>query len=166
MRKTKRWEMTAMLERCSLTVILLSVLLAACPAAFAGAPAAPGEALVVLKNGLAEPLTEEALASVEGRVYVAEVARGVGARVVNVYESLSAAGGTVFALFASDGQTTEQLLEALKKRPEVLAVSPNHEIRVMGKPMGSGVVSPDKKVQEPKPQTKKREVPAKPKPKK
>ena len=55
-----------MLERCSLTVILLSVLLAACPTAFAGAPAAPGEALVVLKNGLAEPLTEEALASVEG----------------------------------------------------------------------------------------------------
>ena len=139
-----------LLERGKIAVILLSVLLAACPAAFAGAPAARGEALVVLKNGLADPLTEEALASVEGRIYVAEVAHGVGARVVNVYGSLSAAGGTVFALFASDKQTTEQLIEALKKRPEVLAASPNHEMRVMGKPKGSGSVSADKKVQEPK----------------
>ena len=56
-----------MLERCNLAVILLFLLLAACPAAFAGAPAVPGEALVVLKNGLAEPLTEEALASMEGQ---------------------------------------------------------------------------------------------------
>ena len=150
-----------MLERCNLAVILLFLLLAACPAAFAGAPAVPGEALVVLKNGLAEPLTEEALASVEGRVYVAEVAHGVGARVVNVYESLSAAGGTIFALFASDRQTTEQLIEALKKRPEVLAVSPNHEMHMMGSPKGGGMVSADKKVQEPKPQIKKREAPAK-----
>ena len=156
--------MMTMLERGKFAVILLSMLLAACPAAFAGAPAAPGEALVVLKNGLAGPLTEEALASVEGRIYVAEVAHGVGARVVNVYESLSAAGGTIFALFASDNLTTEQLIEALEKRPEVLAVSPNHEVRMMGKPKGSGAVSADKK--EPKPRTKKQEAPAKPKPKK
>ncbi len=155
-----------MLEKGKITVILLSMLLAACPAAFAGAPAAPGEALVVLKNGLAGPLTEETLASVEGRIYVAEVAHGVGARVVNVYESLSAAGGTIFALFASDKQTTEQLIEALEKRPEVLAVSPNHEVRMMGKPKGSGAVSADKKVQEPKPQIKKQKAPAKSKPKK
>ena len=106
-----------LLERGKIAVILLSVLLAACPAAFAGAPAARGEALVVLKNGLADPLTEEALASVEGRIYVAEVAHGVGARVVNHYGSLSAAGGTVIALFASDKQTTEEVVEALKKRP-------------------------------------------------
>ena len=128
----------------------------------------------------------------EGRIYVAEVAHSVGARVVNVYESLSAAGGTIFALFASDRQTTEQLVEALGKRPEVLAVSPNHEVRMMGKPKGSGAVSADKKaqepknhkvhavekpkgdgavsadkkVQEPKSQAKKRKAPAKPKPKK
>ena len=155
-----------MMGRIRLAVFLLCALTATCSAAFAGAPASPGEALVVLKNGLTEPLTEEALASVEGRIYVAEVAHSVGARVVNVYESLSAAGGTIFALFASDRQTTEQLVEALGKRPEVLAVSPNHEVRMMGKPKGSGVVSADEKVQEPKPQTKKREVPAKPKPKK
>lgn len=139
-----------MLERGKFAVILLFVLLMACSAAFAGAPAALGEALVVLKNGLAEPLTEEALASVEGRIYVAEVAHGVGARVVNVYESLSAAGGTIFALFASDKQTTEQLVEALEKCPEVLAVSPNHEVRMMGKPRGGGAVpvsvDKDKKV--------------------
>ena len=133
------------MERIRLVVFLLSVLLTVCPAAFADAPAAPGEALVVLKNGLAEPLTEEALSSVEGRIYVAEVAHSVGARVVNVYESLSAAGGTIFALFASDRQTTEQLVEALGKRPEVLAVSPNHEVRLLGKPMGSGAFSSDKK---------------------
>ena len=154
------------MERIRLVVFLLSVLLTVCPAAFADAPAAPGEALVVLKNGLAEPLTEEALSSVEGRIYVAEVAHSVGARVVNVYESLSAAGGTIFALFASDRQTTEQLVEALGKRPEVLAVSPNHEVRMMGKPKGSGAVSADKKVQEPKPQIKKQKAPAKSKPKK
>ena len=154
------------MERIRLVVFLLSVLLTACPAAFADAPAAPGEALVVLKNGLAEPLTEESLSSVEGRLYVAEVAHSVGARVVNVYESLSAAGGTIFALFASDRQTTEQLVEVLEKRPEVLAVSPNHEVRMMGKPKGSGAVSADKKVQEPKPQIKKQKAPAKSKPKK
>ena len=43
------------MERIRLVVFLLSVLLTVCPAAFADAPAAPGEALVVLKNGLAEP---------------------------------------------------------------------------------------------------------------
>ena len=123
-----------MMGRIRLAVFLLCALTATCSAAFAGAPASPGEALVVLKNGLTEPLTEEALASVEGRIYVAEVARGVGARVVNVYGSLSAAGGTIFALFSAEGQTSEELIAALKQCPEVLAVSPNREVRILKRP--------------------------------
>lgn len=120
-----------MMGRIKLAVFLLCALTATCSAASA---AEPGEALVVLKNGLAEPLTEEALASVEGRIYVAEVARGVGAYVVSVYGGLSAAGGTIFALFAAEGQTSEELVEALKQCPEVLAVSPNREVRILKKP--------------------------------
>lgn len=128
------------MERVRLAAFLLVALvlaLGASAAADAAERAAPGQALVVLKNGLAkngaeEPLTEASLASVEGRIYVAEVAHAVGARVVQVYEELSIAGGTVFALFASERQTAEQLIEALKKRPEVLAVSPNRQIRAVG----------------------------------
>ena len=121
-----------MMGRIRLAVFLLCALTATCSAAFADTPAAPGEALVVLENPLTEPLTEEALASVEGRLYVAEVAESVGARVEKVYPSLSEAGGTVFALFSAKGQTTEQLVEALKKRPEVLAASPNKRVRLVG----------------------------------
>lgn len=120
-----------MMGRIKLAVFLLCALTATCSAASA---AEPGEALVVLRNGLAEPLTEEALASVEGRLYVAEVARGVGARVVNVYGGLSAAGGTIFALFSAEGQTSEELVEALKQCPEVLAASPNREVRILKRP--------------------------------
>ena len=123
-----------MMGRIRLAVFLLCALTATCSAAFADTPAAPGEALVVLENPLTEPLTEEALASVEGRLYVAEVARGVGARVVNGYGGLSAAGGTIFALFSAEGQTSEELVEALKQCPEVLAASPNREVRILKRP--------------------------------
>ena len=144
------------LERVRLAAFLLVALArawGASSAADAAERAVPGQALVVLKNwlikdGVEEPLTEAALASVEGRIYVAEVAHAVGARVVQVYEELSIAGGTVFALFASERQTAEQLIEALKKRPEVLAVSPNRQIRAIGSESAKKVekpVSADKK---------------------
>ena len=45
-----------MMGRVRLAVFALCALTTFCSAAFAGTPAAPGEALVVLKNGLAEPL--------------------------------------------------------------------------------------------------------------
>ena len=137
------WEEEWILERIRLAVFILGMFLAVCPAASAAERPAAGQALVVLRNGLAEPLTEEALASVEGRIYVAEVAHSVGARVEKVYESLSVAGGTIFALFASERQTTEQLVEALKQCPEVLAASPNREIRTMRRPGVNGTVSAD-----------------------
>lgn len=119
------------MDRIRCMVLVLFALLAACPAV-AAERSAPGQALVVLKNGLKGPLTQEALLSVEGRVYVAGVALGAEARVVEVYDGLSVAGGTIFALFASDRHTTEELIAALKKRPEVLAVSSNREVRTMG----------------------------------
>lgn len=131
------------MERLRLAVFILVVILAVCSAAPAAERPAAGQALVVLRNVLTEPLTEEALASVEGRIYVAEIAHSVGARVEKVYESLSVAGGTIFALFTSERQTTEQLVEALKQCPDVLAASPNHEIRMMRKSKVSGTVSAD-----------------------
>lgn len=119
------------MEKIRDAVFFLVALMLTCAAASAAEHAALGQVLVVLKNGLEEPLTEEALVGVEGRVYVAETAHSVGARVERVYENLSVAGGTIFALFVSERQTSEQLVEALRKLPEVLAVSPNHKVHII-----------------------------------
>ncbi|NLL37529.1 MAG: S8 family serine peptidase, partial [Fretibacterium sp.] len=42
------------------------------------------------------------------------------------YSALSSVSGTTFALIKSETQTTEEMLEELAKRPEVLAASPNY----------------------------------------
>ncbi len=118
--------------------------------AFAG-EAVSGEVLVVLKNELGAPMTEKLLNGVEARLYVARVASGVDARVACTYGSLSEASDTIFAFFVSDKKTTEQLIAALEKCPEVLAVSPNYRMQTMG---GSKVLDvPSKEVNVVKPET-------------
>ncbi|PIE54661.1 MAG: hypothetical protein CSA35_04635 [Dethiosulfovibrio peptidovorans] len=100
--------------------------------------ASDGQVLVVLKNPFDEPLTIQALNGVAGRFYVAKVAWSVGARVVSVYQELSQAGGTVFALFESD-ISAEDLTAALRERPEVLAVSVNGTVQIQGFPENGAV---------------------------
>ncbi|NLL36838.1 MAG: S8 family serine peptidase, partial [Fretibacterium sp.] len=46
------------------------------------------------------------------------------------YSALSSVSGTTFALIKSETQTTEEMLEELAKRPEVLAASPNYLSRL------------------------------------
>lgn len=137
-----------MLRQSVLGLFLFFSLLVA--VAFAG-EAVSGEVLVVvLKNELGAPMTEKLLNGVEARLYVARVASGVDARVACTYGSLSEASDTIFA-FLSPIKTTEQLIAALEKCPEVLAVSPNYRMQTMG---GSKVLDvPSKEVNVVKPET-------------
>ncbi|NLL36429.1 MAG: hypothetical protein GX256_02765 [Fretibacterium sp.] len=107
-------------------LLILGFVTGACEAA----PRPLGEVLVVLRNELTKPLTASVVMSAPGQLYVARVAHTAGARVAHTYDALSEASGTIFALFTSDTQTTEQLLESLKNCPEVLAASPNRKMQV------------------------------------
>ncbi len=110
-------------------IFLSVVLVRLCTSVAWGAEMSQRQVLVVLKNPFDEPLTISLLDGVDGRFYVAKVAWSVDARVLRVYQELSQAGGTIFALFESDAPA-EGLTEALRKRPEVLAASVNGSLRV------------------------------------
>lgn len=99
-----------------------------------GAPSkerfAPGEALVVFKLPEGAAVTESSLVSGDLRIFVEGAASSVGARVVTIYEALSGANGNIFVLLRSRTKSTEELLEALQERPDVVAASPNRRLRL------------------------------------
>ena len=142
--------------RDALWALCLLALFSGAASAASPEPKLAGEVLVVLKNELKEPLTAADVMSAEGRFYVARVAQTVGARVAHTYDALSEAGGAIFALFASESKTTEELLEALKKCPEVLAASPNREVRIQAEPKEK--TTPKSGAPKPPTQPKKQEI--------
>ena len=63
----------------------------------------------------------------EIRAYVVNAAEEVGAEVVKVYETLSEIDGNIFALLRSKTKTAQELMTALKERPDVVKVSLNRK---------------------------------------
>ena len=112
-------------------VVLLGLLAAR------GASAAsyvPGEALVVYKKASGSAVTAASVERGAESFRIASLAAASGARVARTYGALSEAGDGVFVLVRSDSKTTEQLVEALRNRSDVIAVSPNRIIRAFREP--------------------------------
>ena len=81
----------------------------------------PGEVIVVFKS----PSESEVSAS----EYVSAAAEMHGASVSRVYGALSEAGNGVFTLLHSDSKNEDELLEELRKRPDVKSASLNHLVK-------------------------------------
>jgi subtilisin family serine protease len=96
------------------------------PAAWA-AEYAPGEALVVLKNGIGL-LNAATVSSAGGKSYVASVASSVGASAPVTYAALSEASDKVIVLMRSATKSTEELIADLEKNPNVENASPNYRV--------------------------------------
>ena len=124
------------------TTFLLAALLCAAfvPPALA-ASHVPGEALVVFKRAPGAAVTAASVERGSESFRLASLAAASGARVAQAYGSLSEAGDGVFALVRSETRTTEQLVEDLRARSDVLAASPNRISRVMREPNDPRYVS-------------------------
>lgn len=92
--------------------------------------AASGEALVVFRKAPGADVTAASVERGMDSFRLASLAAASGARVARAYGSLSEAGGGVFALVRSESRTTKELVEALRARPDVAAVSANHTVRI------------------------------------
>ncbi|MDR1731337.1 MAG: S8 family serine peptidase [Synergistaceae bacterium] len=84
-----------------------------------------GEVLVVFKNKVGEISAKSVAAAASEGGYLHAAARTVGASAIRSYSSLSAESDALITLFRSETKTTEQLMEELKRNPDVLSVSPN-----------------------------------------
>ena len=90
-----------------------------------------GDVLIVLKPDTANVKISAADFNMGSEAFrVASVAVNHGAWVKETYPELSEAGNETFALLHSDTLTTEELIQELSARPDVLAVSPNYEARI------------------------------------
>ena len=56
-------------------------------------------------------------------------ASDVDSEVIDVYETISELDGSIFVLLRSHSKTTQELIDALKSRPDVVSVSPNYKLR-------------------------------------
>ena len=111
-----------------LIVVFLLATIAAMPAFAETDQYVPGEALVVI----ADQTAARSARSAEDRA--AALATSVRAQADTTYAALSEAGGNVFTLIRSEAQSTEELIEALKRDPSVLAASPNWIYRAHAAP--------------------------------
>ncbi|MBR1671989.1 MAG: S8 family serine peptidase [Fretibacterium sp.] len=90
----------------------------------------PGDVLVMFRGE--EGMKVTAASATEGReaFRAASIAASMGARVTARYGALSEAGGGAFVLIHSDTKTEAELIEELKARSDVAAVSPNYVVRL------------------------------------
>ena len=124
-----------------LPFLFLLTLLSACmsavvlpSAARAGARYVPGDVLVVFRGEEGTRVRAASLRMGREAFRVASLATTVGARVETTYPALSEAGNGVFAHLHSDVISTEELVENLLARDDVLAASPNRIARAMVTP--------------------------------
>ncbi|MBQ7577007.1 MAG: S8 family serine peptidase [Synergistaceae bacterium] len=59
---------------------------------------------------------------------ISEIAGSINARIAENYETLSEIGNKIFVLVHSDSMTTQELINSLKQRQDVISVSPNYFI--------------------------------------
>ena len=91
----------------------------------AAAETVPGEALVLLKNGVGD-LTAASIQRSAGEGYVRTTAGKAGARVVKTFEAISEESGEIFVHMKSEALSTEALIAQLQDDPNVLCASPNY----------------------------------------
>lgn len=91
-----------------------------------------GEALVVFKAPEGQKVTASALSNKKGtlRASVKTAVESVGAEVQDVYEAISEVDGTIITFVRSTTKTTEELINELQKRDDVISVSKNGFKRV------------------------------------
>lgn len=129
-------------NRAKKIVLLLAALL------FAAGPAAgldryvPGDVLVVFKGEEGAPVSSASLRMGREAFRAAAIATASGAWVKDTYAELSEAADAVFALFHSDLRSTDQLLEELRARSDVLAASPNYLVQI-AEPVPPGPRGPE-----------------------
>ena len=89
-----------------------------------------GDVLVIFKGEDNQRVTASSLKGV-GRdaLRAASIASENGAWVKNIYNNLSQAGNSVFALIHSDILSADELVSELLERPDVIAASPNYIVR-------------------------------------
>ena len=108
--------------------ILSLLLLLASPSA--GEERVPGDVLVVFKAEEGARVTASSLDMGRDAFRVASIATASGAWVKDTYVGLSEAGNTVFALLHSETESEDVLIEKLRARSDVVAVSPNYEVHI------------------------------------
>lgn len=89
-----------------------------------------GDVLVIFKGEDNQRVTASSLKGV-GRdaLRAASIASENGAWVKSIYNNLSQAGNSVFALIHSDILSADELVSELLERPDVIAASPNYIVR-------------------------------------
>ena len=96
----------------------------------AGEERVPGDVLVVFKAEEGARVTASSLDMGRDAFRVASIATASGAWVKDTYVGLSEAGNTVFALLHSETESEDVLIEKLRARSDVVAVSPNYEVHI------------------------------------
>ena len=89
-----------------------------------------GDILVVIRAPEGVEVTLDFLDSDECREYIENFLAPTDAKLVTLYEGLSWLDGSIHFLAHSDTQTTQEMLEALKDKPELSAASVNQKIRI------------------------------------
>ncbi|MBQ7560638.1 MAG: S8 family serine peptidase [Synergistaceae bacterium] len=115
---------------------LLALLLLAltCSSVFAG-QFVKGDAIVVFKAPEGQVIKASGLKK-DGHLFasVNTAVNSVGAAVKAAYETLSEIDGKIFVHVHSDSLTTEELINELKKRDDVISASPNKINRPLARP--------------------------------
>ncbi len=90
----------------------------------------PGDVLVVFKAEEGAKVTAASVTGGREAFRTASVAASLGGRVTASYAHLSEAGGASFVRIQSETETDEALIEKLRARPDVVAVSPNYKFHL------------------------------------
>ena len=96
----------------------------------------PGEVLVVFrapKTGM--KITSQAVSSGRYSTYTDTIASSSGGRIAEVYDKLSEASGGIFALVKSNGESAQAIMDRLKLRDDVIAVSLNRRYKIYVAPV-------------------------------
>ncbi|MBQ9389863.1 MAG: hypothetical protein IJU07_06815 [Synergistaceae bacterium] len=89
-----------------------------------------GEVLVVFKAPEGVHVSASGLGiDSDLRALVTSAASDIDSEVIDVYETISELDGNIFVLLRSHSKTTQELIDALKSRPDVVSVSPNYKLR-------------------------------------
>ncbi len=90
--------------------------------------------LVVFKAEEGAKVTAASVTGGREAFRTASVAASLGGRVTASYAHLSEAGGASFVRIQSETETDEALIEKLRARPDVVAVSPNYKFHLAATP--------------------------------
>ena len=97
---------------------------------------AEGEALAVFR-------VPEGVSVSAASTNVIEAASEIGASIAETYETLSEIEGKIFVLVRSSAKTTEELISALKERPDVITASPNYYVQRLNAEVKASVMPND-----------------------